>query len=120
MKYAELRPAIDSDGQVRYTWHGEAHLPIKLGEEYFWANYCNQPLPYSFPFKVIVAHSHLRPPSAIAVRTDVQPLWWIFVAVRYELEQIAERLNEYAMFLVWRTGFMDLEPGMCPSWRRLT
>lgn len=119
MKFAQLNYSV-KDGEMQYHWEGELHLPLKLGEEYFAHCYFHKCLPpYPWPIKIVAENVRWFPPYVVAVRTDIQPFWWIVVAVQYELEQIIRRLNRAALEVVYLLGMMDLEEGMMPHWKRV-
>lgn len=118
MKFAELR-FFRENGKTHIYWEGDPHLPLRIGEEYFIYTYLHKialPLPWSFK---IITEDRTVPPYAILVRTDIQPLWWIAVAVQYELEKVLQRLNYIVLEVFYKLGLLRLEHGAIPHWRQV-
>lgn len=117
MKYATLFYHAKNE-RVTYEWQGDPLAPIQLGEKYFFCKRKGIPLPHPWSLKIIREDKRCISPKAIAVRTDIQPLWWMAVAIQYELEDTLTRINWAILGLTWRMGLLDLEPGMMPHWGR--
>lgn len=118
MEFARLGYFVKDNKRVEYSWEGEAHLPVKLDDEYFFHMHLHkQPPPYPWNLRVIAKEYY--PPQAIAVRTDIQPYWWIVVAFQYHLEETVKTVNRSILSCAYRLKLMDLEPGMMPHWGRV-
>lgn len=116
MKYAQLIYSVKND-KTTYQWDGEAHLPINLGEQYFIHTIFKQPFPYPWTFKIIEIDKFAIPPRCIAVRTDIQPFWWIVVLAQYRLERHWTETEAEIFKCLYLLGLMEIELGQIPSWK---
>lgn len=117
MKFAEINSTVEGAAR-EYQWEGESHWPIKI--DYFVHDYVHKPIPpYPWPVKIVAKNVHWFPPYVVAVRTDVQPFWWIAVAVQYRFERLLKRFNRDALEAACLLNMLDLERGVRPHWGQL-
>ena len=73
------------------------------------------PSPIPFPFVVIWTDVSLL--RSIAVRTDGQPLIWMWWWMVVRVEESARLTSSFLIYLLQIWGLAKLKPGTVPRWR---
>lgn len=104
MKYADFFLSVTDKGRFERIWVGELHHPVRA--PIHWQNFM---MPESWKLKEVGrVVSPFTFDYAIVVRTDVQPFWWIVIAIQLKIEKFMKRAKIVSLQILWKFGLFKL------------